>query len=135
MRYVNVSFEVSESRRLRQEDSKRYAFKTDFKDLNVGDCVVVETSRGFAVGVVCEELFSSTDVERATAWVVSKVDLESHNKRLELEAEKNKVLEKLEERKKSLERVAVYQMLAEKDPEMKALLDSLNELEVGGLNG
>lgn len=58
-----------------------YDFFTDI-DLQVGDPVVCDTARGYSVGKVSGFVDKST---KATNWIVQKVDVDGHKKRLERE--------------------------------------------------
>jgi len=59
-----------------------YDFFTDLDDIQVGDPVVCDTARGFSVGKVAGFIETST---KATKWIVQRVDVEGHKKRLERE--------------------------------------------------
>lgn len=70
---------------------KVYTYKTDIEGLEVGDDVIVDApSTGMTV-VKVAELHEIADLdEKATfeyKWIVSKVDAEGHEKRLEREEE------------------------------------------------
>lgn len=58
----------------------KYDFFTDLDNLQVGDPVVCDTIRGYSVGKVVGFLESST---KARNWIVQKVDVEGHKKRME----------------------------------------------------
>jgi len=58
-----------------------YDFFTDLQ-LQVGDPVVCDTIRGFSVGKVIGFVETSTKADR---WIVQKVDVKGHKKRLERE--------------------------------------------------
>jgi hypothetical protein len=58
--------------------AKLYDYFTDI-NLKAGEPVVVQTGSSFAVGKVVRLLERS---EKATAWVVQKVDVEGHKKRM-----------------------------------------------------
>lgn len=70
---------------------KVYTYKTDIKDLEVGDSVIVDApSTGLTV-VIVSELHDIADLdEKATfeyKWIVGKVDTKAHEARLEKEDE------------------------------------------------
>lgn len=105
--------------------SKEYDFKYDKDDLKVGDTVVVDTQHGLQLAKVTTviKLAVGERYDKATKWVVQKVDLTEHEARLEREKKAKEIKKQLEARRKKLEEIAVYQLLAEKDPEMAKLLE------------
>ncbi|QMV29725.1 hypothetical protein [Vibrio phage vB_VnaS-AQKL99] len=74
-----------------QPFGKVYTYKTDIKELEVGDEVVVDApSTGLTVVVVAEVHDIADLDEKATfeyKWIVCKVDTEAHKARLEKEDE------------------------------------------------
>lgn len=56
-----------------------YDFFTDLDDLRVGDPVVCDTAQGYSVGKVAGFVETST---KATNWIVQRVDVEGHKKRM-----------------------------------------------------
>lgn len=56
-----------------------YDFFTDL-ELQIGDPVVCDTFRGYSVGKVAGFVETST---KATNWIVQRVDVEGHRKRME----------------------------------------------------
>lgn len=57
-----------------------YDFFTDLDKLRVGDPVVCHTVRGYSVGTVARFVETSA---KATNWIVQRVDVEGHEKRME----------------------------------------------------
>jgi uncharacterized protein (DUF1919 family) len=119
MKIAVISFEVG------YNHYKPYDFKTDL-DLKEGDLVVCDTARGYNVGQVVGIKESS---KSATKWIVCKVDLEAHQKRLEHEKKLAEIKAKMEQRRKKLESLQIYRMLAQEDPEMAKLLKEYEELQ------
>ncbi|MBZ9622947.1 hypothetical protein G9F71_008775 [Clostridium sp. FP2] len=105
--------------------SKQYHFMTDL-DLETGDMVVCDTAVGVTVAIVTrlEEEVSSL----ATKWIIGKVDMAAHTKRMELEAKKKDIKAKMEKRRKKLEDIAVFSILAKEDPDMAELLKEYQEI-------
>ncbi len=68
-----------------------YDFFTDL-ELQVGDPVVCDTVRGYSVGKVIRFIERSS---KATNWIVQKVDVEGHKRRLERERRLAKELEEM----------------------------------------
>jgi predicted GTPase len=106
---------------------KSYDFFTDIEDLKAGDTVVVDTQNGLQLAKV-DMVYTEKTPGRATKWVVAKVDLSAHEARLEREKKAAELRKKLEARRKKLEEIAVYRMLAEQDPEMAEILKEYEEV-------
>lgn len=107
--------------------AKRYMYRVPeyLKDnLKVGDAVVVHCQTGFQLAHVVEINATSSYPEESFAPVVCKVDLGSYfdeiDNREALQAMRNKI----ETEKKRLESMVTYDLIAEKNPEFKALLDA-----------
>jgi hypothetical protein len=113
--------------------SKEYDFKYDKDDLKVGDMVVVDTVNGLQVAKVSTiiKLAVGESYDKAKKWVVQKIDLAEHNARLEREQKIADLKKQLEARRKMLEDIAIYEMLAKEDPKMSELLNMYKEV----LNG
>jgi hypothetical protein len=60
---------------------------------------------------------------------VGKADLQQYFYELDKKRKREEITKKLEERFKEAEKMALYQKLAETDPEMKGLLDELEALK------
>lgn len=104
---------------------KSYSFKNDIAGLEEGDKVVVDTARGLQVA----EVLGFKDVcKSATKYIVQKIDLDAHQKRLEKEEKARAIRAKLEKRRKELEELELYEMLAAKDENMAELLKEYKEL-------
>jgi hypothetical protein len=103
---------------------KQYAFWTDL-ELQAGDLVVVDSTMGYGVAVVMENIEFS---DKANRWVVQKVDLEAHVKRIE-RAEQMKLLkQKMEARQKELLEIAQFESLAKEDETMSKLVEEFKTL-------
>ncbi|WP_324658944.1 hypothetical protein [Bacillus cereus] len=106
--------------------SKKYVFKNDITDLVIGDKVVVETANGLSVATISGFLETS---KIGTKFVVQKIDMVAHNNRLEKEKKLATVKAKMEERRKKLQEIEIYKILAKEDSEMAKLLAEMNELD------
>ncbi|MHC5291058.1 hypothetical protein ACYSTM_21120 [Bacillus licheniformis] len=115
---VLVSFEDSFS-------NKQYAFKNDIEGLEVGDKVVVDTVHGFVVATVAK---LDHQHSKATKYVVQKIDVEAHQKRVEKENKIKEIRSKLEARRKQLEEIQIYRILSMEDEEMAVLLNELEKV-------
>lgn len=111
--------------------AKRYMYRVPEylkNSLKVGDAVVVHCQTGFQLAHVDEINAISHYPEESFAPVVCKVDLTSYfeevNKKEALELLKSKI----EAEKKRLESMITYDLIAEKNPEFKAMLDNYKEM-------
>lgn len=107
---------------------KIYEFHTDL-DLVAGDLVVCDNATGFTVGTV---IGYKEGRSLARKWIVQKVDLVSHNARLEREKKAANVRAKMELRRKKLEEREVYMLLAKEDEVMRELLAEYDQLNGAG---
>lgn len=105
---------------------KQYEFKNDIEGLEVGDIVVVDAAPGISIGTVTS---FKDDSKVAMKWVIQKVDLVAHNERLAREKKLVEIKAKMELRRKKLQEIEIYQILAKEDKDMAALLE-----EYQGLN-
>lgn len=126
-KYVNISFYTKEERK-RITHTKDYQFLTDIQNLIEEDAVVVDTANGLQVGYVIgyDEVskFDGNNVK----WVVQRVDLENHKINLERQEKLRTLKQKMENRRKKLEEIQIYEILAREDPDMKDLLDEFNKM-------
>lgn len=110
-----------------------YFYKTENDNLHPGDLVVVPTKhRGnleFKVGVFVryDPIIVGINKEDIKD-IIQQVDLSGYFHKEQIKKERAEILAELEERKKAFEEENLYRLLAEKDPEMKALIDRLNTL-------
>lgn len=105
---------------------KSYDFISDDESIKDGDTVVCDTRNGLTVGkVVCTLKGTSPQAEK---WIVDTVDLTSFEKRKQQAAKAAELLNAMEQRRKGLEQIAVYKMMAEQDPEMKKMYTEYAEI-------
>ena len=96
-------------------------------DLKVDDlCVVKPAHHGLALARVTE-ILEGTSYETSRE-IVAKVFTEEYDARVANRAKVAEIKAKMQERAKQLQDIALYQMLAEKDPEMMDLLVKYNGL-------
>lgn len=90
-------------------------------DLKVGDLVVVKPAHHSINLARVEEILDGTSYETMRE-VVSKVDTEAYNQRVKIRNQAAELKAQMEARAKKLQDIALYQMLAENDSEMKELV-------------
>jgi hypothetical protein len=119
-KYVNVQFANS--------PFSSYQFVTDIEDLKEFDLVVVDTKNGYQVAKVeCYTELVNTSVKEFK-WIIQKVDLTAHTERLQRERQMNTLLRKMEARQKELEKVSIFKLLADSDPNMAAMFEEFQAL-------
>lgn len=99
--------------------SKRYNFQTTDTLLEEGDKVVVDTANGLIVGTF--QGYAEGTVN-ATKWIIQKINLIEHLERVEKENKLKELKKKMEARRKKVQELEIYEILADKDSDMAELL-------------
>lgn len=124
--YVNVRFFVTESNELAH---KEYFFQA-YEPLNEGDLVVVDTRYGFSLAVVSSfpaikpDFLSDGNLKE----VVAKVNTTAFEVRQREAARVIELKKQMDQRIKSMEKINMYRLYAEKDADLKAMLDEYLKL-------
>ena len=117
----------------------RYCFKADLSlgDIEEGSRLVVESAKGYSVVTAhiqytLDDTLTSREAlasfNAAKAWVVDVVDETKHNARKEATARKELITTKLREAREAMEEEAIWATLASHNPQAKALLEQLKEV-------
>lgn len=110
---------------------KRYAYRVSSRlkrQLKVGDFVVVHCATGYQLCEIVELNAVSDFDEKTLAPIVCKVDLSSYMEEVD-KAKQLKVMKaELDREKRRLESLVTYELIAEKNPEFKALLDTFKDM-------
>lgn len=123
-KFVNVNFDNSP---FSSPSFKSYQFATDIEDLKAGDKVVVDTRNGLTIAQV-EKYAEPNPSLKEFKWVVQKIDIDKHEQRLEKQRQLAALRRKMESRRKQLEEVQIFQLLAKEDEGMKELLEEFTAL-------
>lgn len=112
--------------------TKKYAFALFEDNVMVDDTVLVDTANGYGVAVVCE-ISSKADYEELgcalpTREVICKIDFSAFDERKAKRAKAIKLKNEMDKKVKSLQEIAIFELLAEKSPELKAMLDEYKEV-------
>lgn len=107
--------------------AKEYAFACYLDEIKVGDTVVVETVNGLQIATVTT-LTGRLPNEKVLKEVVDKVDLTAFEERKKKAEKMKKLKAKIDKRVKQLQDIALYEMLAEKDPELRDMVSELKAL-------
>ena len=101
-----------------------YSFALFDNDIEVDDLVLCDTQRGYNVAKVTEiikqEDYSGVTI---TKEIICKVDFSNFEKRKEIRKRKEAIKKQMDKMVKQNQELVLYQMLAEKNPDMKAMLD------------
>lgn len=124
LKFVNVSYDIEDP------CEPGHVFLTH-DELKPGGIVVVDTSGGLRLGVVVgqtKKIPEHLDLE-SMRYVVDTVDLTRFNEMKKMSEQRRAVQLRMDIRAAELEKEAVYAALAEKDADMKALLEQYKELQ------
>ena len=104
--------------------TKGYAFALFDDNITVGDLVLCDTSNGYNVAKV-EEIISKADYEGTTVTkeIICKVDFTDFENRKENRAKAVKLKVDMDKKIKEMQELTLYEMRAEKCPELKEMLD------------
>lgn len=128
MKYlVKVVFNINQENGI--ERLKEYTFAA-FEEYESGDVVVVDTRNGYQLVTVIGVAEKLPDFipNESLKEVVCKVDFSKFNERKERKAKAQKLKKQMDEKVKILQSNAIYEMLAEKDPELKQMLEQFKKL-------
>lgn len=111
--------------------TKGYSFALFDSSITVDDIVLCDTSVGYQVAKVIdivEQLnYNGADV---TKEIICKVDFSNFQKRIEERKRKVELKAKMDAMVKDDKELMLYQMLAEKNPVMKEMLDEYTNINV-----
>lgn len=103
---------------------RKYPYALYDKSINTGDIVVVKTGHhGFALAMVVDLLQENTTVKvQHERQIVARVDFSAYYNRLAQEKRLAALKQEMDAKVKELQATALYEMLAEKDPTLAAML-------------
>ena len=112
--------------------TKKYAFALFDNAARIDDTVLVDTNNGYGVAVI-SEIHSKADYEELgcslpTKEVISKIDFTAFDERKAKRVKAAKLKNDMDKMVKSLQEIAVFELLAEKSPELKAMLDEYKQV-------
>lgn len=94
-----------------------------------GDVVVVKTGHhGLALATIAEIAPDISEPVKFGREIIAKVDFSAYNARKEKAEKIAKLKKTMDEKVRELQHNAIYEMLAEKDPALKAMLDEYKTL-------
>lgn len=128
-KYVGEDFDEYDLRSPR--DLKRYIYRVPSRlkgQLKVGNFVVVHCATGYQLCEVAELNVISNLDEKTLAPVVCKVDLSAYIEEVDKAVKLEIMKAELDREKRRLESMVTYELIAEKNPEFKAMLDAFKDM-------
>lgn len=107
---------------------RRYDFLTDIPGLSQGNMVVVQAAPGLGIAQVVQIKDRS---DKATAWVVCKIDLVAHAIRVKHHKEVKRLEREMDSYVEEHGKRAQYEALAAQDADMADLLERYDTLLEG----
>lgn len=105
-----------------------YAFLCEGLELNTGDVVVVDANGAPQIAYVESNAPTQEQALKAVKYVIGKVDMEVHQKRLQRLAERKALKSRLDTKIKAFAKDDLIKLLCAADPEAAALVQQLEEL-------
>ena len=112
---------------------KTYDYFNTLNEVEIGDYVVVDSTRGFGVAEVVGFKDYSHEAKK---YVIQRVDVEAHEQRMEaikrqeeLERQMEAREREMEARKKELDKMEKYRKIAENDKKMAKLLAEYEKIK------
>ena len=109
------------------DGGSHYSYLSDL-EFKAGDYAVVESPHNGLVVVKVMAFEAETRNPKAFKWIVDKVDVAGHYQRQENAKRAEYLRTRLEKMKKQVEEEAVWQLLAERNPDAAKLLEELKSL-------
>ncbi len=108
---------------------KGYAFALFDNNIRVDDFVLCDTSNGYGVAKVTEiipqDIYEGASV---TKEIICNVDFTDFEQRQENRKQAKKLKAEMDKKIKTLQELTLYEMMAEKCPELKDMLDTYKKL-------
>lgn len=110
-------------------NAEGYWFKA-YEPLVPGDMVVVEVRDTFTLATVLDVAPTPVGFTgQVTKAVLSKINTNAYTHGKKMDEQRKELKKRMDERVKALQEDAVYEMLAEKDPELKSMLEAYREVQ------
>lgn len=126
--YVRAGIRFLNNYKYAQSDIE-YQYALYDENIGVGDTVVVKTANhGFALATVATVSDEGLDLVKKGREIVAKVDFTAFTERHDRIEKMAVIKAKLDKKVKELQNFAVYEMLAEKDEDLKQMLSEYKDL-------
>ncbi len=129
-KFVKVRFGIAlNSYTLPTGNAEGYWFKA-YEPLVPGDMVVVEVRDTFTLATVLDVAPMPVGFTgQVTKAVLSKINTNAYTHGKQMDEQRKELKKRMDERVKALQEDALYEMLAEKDPELKSMLEAYREVQ------
>lgn len=109
-------------------DQKQYLYKKmPGLEVQKGDIVVVSCATGFQVAVVTEvDVITSKNMD--WAYAISRVDLKAYRAEIARQKQVEQLRKAIEAKRAQMEKAAVYELLASKDPTFAEMLEQFKNI-------
>lgn len=115
----------------RYEDNKIRSFAYYGEDVIEGDYVLCDNATGYTLAKV-EEVITKEEAKEKnhipTKEIICKCNMNDFNNRKEAREKAKKLKADMDKRVQEIQKNEIYLLLAEKDPELKKLLEEYNEI-------
>ncbi len=109
--------------------TKEYAFALYDEKVNVDNLVLCDTQYGYAVARVVNIMpLDEYEGVNITKEVICKVDFTDFEKRKEHRKKAQKLKSEMDKKVKELQDIALIELMAEKNPELKTMLEEYKNL-------
>ena len=111
-------------------EEKTYHYNTFIEDLKIGDRVVVQARDSYSIGTFIKytNMFPNETSISNLKLVVDRVDFTTYEKHVEKEEKLEELKAKMENRRRGLEELTLFKMLAESDKEMAEMLNEYTKI-------
>lgn len=107
-----------------ENTNKTYAFALFDREASINDYVVCDTVHGWKVCQIVDIIPKKEyNGSKFTKEVICVIDVSKYNRRKELRARKHELINKMENIAQNDNKIMMYQAIAERNPEMKELLN------------
>ena len=108
--------------------TKEYAFALFDYSIVINDLVLCDTANGYNVARVVEIFPKSECKADVTKEIICNVDFEAYNIRKDNREKARQLKVEMEKKVKAMQELTLYEMMAEKSPELKEMLDNYKSL-------
>ena len=109
------------------DTSKTYDLALFDEDIEVEDCVLVDTQNGYQTARVVD-IMDKNDTKAPTREIICKLDFSAFEKRKETEARRKELKKRMDQEIKKVQEEILYETLAGKSPELAVLLAEYQKL-------
>lgn len=108
--------------------NKEYSFASYEDEIKVGNLVLCDANQGFEIAKVVNVYTKENAKINPTKEIIAIINTDAFNKRKELKAKRHELRNRMDRKVKELQNIAIYEMLAEKDPDLAQMLEEFKAL-------